>query len=93
MGAPEPFLSGAVKDDLRDQMAINIFLSIITTNGGGEGGRRGGSPGHLSPPTSLDNFHIILKTSELGLRFKREQLEGCREKSSFFYLGRKMGKK
>ena len=26
-----------------------------------------GSPGHLSPPTYLDNFQIILKTYEFGL--------------------------
>ena len=31
---------------------------------------RVGSPGHLSPPTYLDNCQIILKTYEFGLRFK-----------------------
>ena len=29
-----------------------------------------GSPSHLSPPTYLDNFQIILKTYKFGMRFK-----------------------
>ena len=36
----------------------------------GQDGGRVGSPSHLSPPTYLDNFQIILKTYEFGLRFR-----------------------
>ena len=54
---------------------------------------RVGSPSHLSPPNYLDNFQIILKIYEFGLRFK-ERPAGCySEKSSRIYQGRKTGKK
>ena len=58
-------------DDLRDQMAINIFLSITPTNGGGaKAVEEEGPQVTFPPPTYLDNFSIILKTYEFGLRFK-----------------------
>ena len=38
--------------------------------GVGQDDRGVGSPSHLSPPTYLDNFQIILKTYEFSLRFK-----------------------
>ena len=36
----------------------------------GQGGRRVGSPSHLSPPNYLDNLQTILKIYGFGLRFK-----------------------
>ena len=52
--------------------------SVLSSNSleeAGQDSRRVGSPSHLSPPTYLDNFQIILKTYEFGLRFK-ERTEG-----------------
>ena len=48
-------------------------LIFVENQKSGEVGQDGGGVGsssHLSPPTYLDNFQIILKTYKFGLRFK-----------------------
>ena len=51
----------------------------------GQDGRRVGSPSHLSPPTYLDNFQIILKTYEFSQRFK-ERTAGMPQWEEFALL-------
>ena len=53
---------------LSGRMEMKLVSQLLEEAGKDGGGV--GSPSHLSPPTYLDNFQIILKTYESGLKFK-----------------------
>ena len=57
----------------------SVKLKTIFWEAGQDGGRVG-SRSHLSPPTDLDNFQIILNTYEFGLGFKEKTAGMLRRK-------------
>ena len=61
-------------NDISDkELVFKIYKELIKRRAR-QDGRGVGSPSHLSPPTYLDNFQIILKTYEFNLRFQELSL-------------------